>query len=296
MTEQPTAQPTELIMSGPADHISVPAHVADYQVQRELGFGNGGRVYLARPPERLGLDQEFVAVKVFNGQCPDASYDRAVEELRAVSALDSQYLVRVFEAGLDGFTFFYSMDYVALGSLSAPGRPLSQTEVLLAVSHAAAAAHGLHEAGMAHAAIKPQNILIGQRCALLSDLGLGRYIRPGLTMTGVATSGSVEYLDPAVLRGAAPSRASEVWALGATLHRAMSGVGLYGELSDTEPLLAIRKVISASPTIADHLLPEAAALIQACLEPPGRRIRTARVLAEQLVELARVRERLLSGE
>lgn len=90
-----TEQPTELITVGRPPHTSVPTHIADYQVQRELGYGNGGGVYLARPAERLGLDQEFVAVKVFNGPCPDAAYDRAVEELRAVSALGSPHLAHI---------------------------------------------------------------------------------------------------------------------------------------------------------------------------------------------------------
>jgi len=273
----------------------VPTYIADYQVQRALGSGNTGRVYLARPPRRLGMSEEFVAVKVFNGPCLDPAYDRAVEELRVVSALESPYLARVFETGLDGSSFYYAMDYAVLGSLAAPGRPLSQSEVLLAVSHAASAAHVLHESGVAHAAIKPHNVLIGTRCALLSDIGLSRYLRPGLTMTGVATSGSVEYLDPLILTGGSPSRSSEVWALGATLHRALAGVGLYGELSDSEPLLAIRRVMSAHPTIDQDLSPGTFALIESCLDVPERRLRTASDLARRLTDLARAGQGIVSG-
>lgn len=285
----------EVIGGSPTVEQPVPSHIADYQVQRVLGFGNSGRVYLARPPSRLALTDEFVAVKVFNGPCHNSAYDRAVEELRAVSELASPHLGRVFEAGLDGSSFFCAMEYIVLGSLAAPGRPLSQTEVLLAVSHAATAAHLLHEAGIAHAAIKPQNVLIGSSCAVLSDVGLGRYLRPGLTMTGVATAGSVEFLDPAVLQGGSPSRSSEVWALGATLHRALAGVGLFGELSDNEPLLAIRRVMSSAPTLAQHLPPDTTALIQACLAPVDRRLPTAGAVAQRLTELARAREATVSG-
>lgn len=284
------------MISAPMAEHAVPANIADYRVRRALGHGNSGRVYLANPPHRLGLTEEFVAVKVFNGPCHDAAYERAVEELRAVSALTSPYLTRVFEAGLESSSFFYAMDYVALGSLAAPGRPLSQFEVLLAISHAAEAAHTMHEAGIAHGAIKPQNVLIGAHSALLSDLGLGRHLRPGLTMTGVATSSSVEYLDPAVLRGGSPSRSSEVWSLGATLHRALSGVGLYGELSDTESLRAIRAVMSATPALAPHLPAGIAALIRACLATPAVRIPTAGELARRLLDLAGRAEPTLSGE
>lgn len=290
-----TASEAELIGGRSTTEHPVPAHIADYQVQRALGYGNSGRVYLARPPRRLGLAEEFVAVKLFNGPCADSAYERGVEELRAVSALDSPYLAKVYEAGLAGDSFFYAMHYVVLGSLSAPRRPLSQTEVLLAVSHAASAAHALHEAGIAHAAIKPSNVLIGARSAALSDLGLGRSLRPGLTMTGVATSGTVEYVDPSVLRGDSPSRSSEVWALGATLHRAVAGVGLYGELSDSEPLVAIRGVMSANPTLARNLPQDITAIVQACLDSPDRRIPTAGELALRITDLAQVREGIVSG-
>lgn len=273
----------------------VPTYIADYQVQRALGSGNTGRVYLARPPRRLGASEEFVAVKVFNGPCLDPAYDRVVEELRVVSALNSPYTATVFETGLDGSSFFYAMEYAVLGSLAAPGRPLSRAEVLLAVSHAATAAHALHEAGVAHAAIKPHNVLIGSRSALLSDLGLSRYLHPGLTMTGVATSGSVEYLDPLILKGGSPSRSSDVWALGATLHRALAGVGLYGELPDNEPLLAIRKVMSAHPTISSDFSSDTSALIQSCLLVPEHRLASASAVAQRLTALARAGQGIVSG-
>ena len=45
-----------------------------------------------------------------------------------------------------------------------------------------------------------------------SDLGLARYLTPGVTLTGMASAASVEYLDPALLRGDRPSRATEVFA------------------------------------------------------------------------------------
>ncbi len=284
------------IERSPTAEQSIPAYVADYQVQRVLGHGNNGRIFLARPPQRLGLAEEFVAVKALHGPCHDAVYERAVEELRAISALDSPFLAKVFEAGLERTSFFYAMDYIVFGSLAAPGRPLSQTEVLLAVSHAASAAHALHEAGIAHTAIKPQNVLIGTRCALLSDVGLGRYLQPGLTTTGVASAGAVEYVDPIVLRGGAPSRSSDVWALGATLHRALTGVGLYGELPANAPLLAIRRVMSGNLILAQHLSPDFADLIRDCLASPDQRIPTAAAVAHRLTDLARGGGSQVSGE
>jgi hypothetical protein len=96
----------------------------------------------------------------------------------------------------------------------------------------------------------------------------------------------VEFLDPALLRGERPSRATEVFSLGATLHRALTGTGLYGELPDAEPLLAIRKVMNTQPTPAPGLSDEEAALVRACLAPVGERPATAQEVALRLESLA----------
>lgn len=264
---------------------AAPTHIADYQVVRLLGEGNNGRFYLARPPRRLGLPDEYVAVKVFTGQHSEQAYERGVRELRAFAQVSSPYLVKVYDAVLQD-SFLYAMEYCPLGSLAAPARPLRRAEVLRAVAHAAHAAHSLHEAGLTHGDIKPANILLTEEGGKLSDLGLARYLTPGVTLTGMASAASVEYLDPALLRGERPSRATEVFALGATLHRALTGQGLYGELPDSEPLLAIRKVMSAEPRIADGLTPEEAALIRSCLAPVGERPATAQEVAERLDRMA----------
>jgi serine/threonine protein kinase len=264
---------------------AAPAAIADYQVVRVLGEGNNGRFYLARPPARLGIPDEFVAVKVFTGQHSEQAYQRGVRELRAFAKVSTPYLVKVYDAVLQD-SFMYAMEYCPLGSLAAPARPLGRGEVLRAMGHAARGLHALHEAGLTHGDLKPANVLVTEDGGKLSDLGLARYLTPGVTLTGMASAASVEYLDPALLRGERPSRATEVFALGATLNRALTGTGLYGELPDGEPLLAIRRVMSAEPAIAPGLTDEEAALVSECLAPVGQRPVTALQVAERLDRLA----------
>jgi len=264
---------------------AAPATIADYQVIRLLGEGSYGRFYLARPPARLELEDEYVAVKVFNGSHSERAYERAVRELRAFAHVSSPYLVRVFDAVLED-SFLYAMEYCPLGSLAAPARPLERGEVLRAVAHAARALHAMHEAGITHCDVKPANILLTDVGGKLSDLGLARFLMPGVTLTGMAGPTSVEYLDPALLHGERPSRATENFALGATLHRALTGTGLYGELPDGQPLLAIRRVLSVEPAIAPGLDEGEARLVRDCLAPVGERPATALLVAERLDELA----------
>jgi serine/threonine protein kinase len=116
----------------------------------------------------------------------------------------------------------------------------------------------------------------------LSDLGLARVFTAGAALTGMAPETSVEYLDPSLLLGDPPSRSTDIWAIGATLHRALSGKGLYGELPERQPLLAIRKVQSSPPTVDPSLTPAEAALVQACLAPGDARPATAKEVADRI--------------
>ncbi|MHA6781330.1 protein kinase domain-containing protein [Pseudonocardia saturnea] len=267
---------------------TAPAVVADYEIVRLLGEGNHGRFYLARPPARLGLAEEFVALKVFGDRVGEQAYERGVRELRAFAAVRSPYLVRVFDAVLED-SFVYAMEYFPLGSLAAPAQPPSRATALLALEHAARAAHALHEAGLAHGDIKPANVLLAgdgePTGGRLSDLGLARHLSPGSTLTGMGRASSVEFTDPDLLAGARPSRRTEVWALGATIHRVLAGTGLFGELPDDQPLLAIRKVLSGQPVVHPGLAPADAALVQACLVEGGARLGTAEQVADRVAGL-----------
>ena len=262
---------------------SVPV-LADFRVVRLIGEGNHGRFYLAQPPARLGIPDEFVAVKVFAGQCSEDAYRRGTRELRAFAAVDSPYLARVYDAVLED-NFLYAMEYFPLGSLAAPARPLGRDEVLRAVEHAARAVHALHEAGLAHGDVKPGNVMLHDAGGKLSDLGLARVFTAGAALTGMAPETSVEYLDPSLLLGDPPSRSTDIWALGATLHRALTGKGLYGELPERQPLLAIRRVQTSTPTLDSALTPAEAALVLACLAAPEERPVTALDVADRIATL-----------
>src|SRR3984893_12475287 len=199
------------------------AGIADYRFVRVLGTGNHGVFYLASRPERLPVDAEFVAVKVLTGTNSEDTFRRATRELAAFAAVRSPHLVTLYDAGQQGNDLYYSMEYLASGSLAYPAEPLSEKVVLIAVADAARAAHALHEAGIAHNDIKPENVLLDRGHGKLSDLGLSQILQPGLTITGLGSAASVEYLDPALIRGDLPSRATDLFALGRPLRRAVAG-------------------------------------------------------------------------
>jgi serine/threonine protein kinase len=268
---------------------TVTNRIADYELLHELGHGNFGVFYLAHPPERLGVTDEFVAIKVFGSgtRVNSTTFRHAVAELKAFAAVESPYLVQLIDAGQERGVFYYSMEYLPLGSLADPSRQLTREESLNAIADAAQAAHDLHETGIVHRDIKPGNILLHEQGGRLSDLGLAQTLAPGLTVTSFGGAKSLEYLDPAVLRGARPSRASDIWALGVTLHIALTGIGVYPKLHYEDVLLAMRTVASNTPVLRDDLHPKERALVTACLSPAlADRPRTALEVAQRIAELS----------
>ena len=263
--------------------------IADYQLLRVIGQGNFGTFHLARPPARLDIPDEFVAIKVFGTgtRVNPTTFRRAVGELKAFGAVRSPYLVRLFDAGQERGVFYYAMEYLPEGSLAAANHELNRVESVRAVEHAARAAHDLHEAGIVHRDIKPANVLLYAEGGRLSDLGLAQVLAPGLTVTSFGGAESLAFLDPAILAGARPSRASDIWALGVTLHLALTGRGVYPNFPGHDVLLAMRALSSKSPVLDPGLTSAERTLIACCLAPePAARPRTALEVAETLAALA----------
>jgi eukaryotic-like serine/threonine-protein kinase len=260
--------------------------IADYEFVRSLGKGNNGEFFLARTPARLPVDDEYVAVKVLSGLVTDDVFRRATRELSAFAAVPSPYLVTLFDAGQQGEAFYYAMEYLEDGDLESSLASVPTARALRAVASAARAAHALHEAGIVHRDIKPANILLGADTAKLTDLGLSQLLTPGVTITGMGSTTSIEYVDPVLIQGAPASRATDIFSIGATLHRVVAGHGLYGELPTGDPMLALRKVFAGQPKVADSVPPAVAAVITEAIDPDlAQRPVTAEVLAERIEAL-----------
>ena len=212
---------------------------------------------------------------------------RAAQELRILASVKSAYLVELYDAGQDGDKLFYSMEHPLLGTLEAPGEPLDDDRRLSAVADAARGAHALHEAGIAHRNIRPSCILLYGSLAKLADLGMAKRLDAGKSVSQMPDVSDIEFVDPTILTGETPSRGSDIWSLGATLHWTMSGgQSLHPGRGQLDPFAAMRRVLTEPPLISPDLLDGVASVVaQALARDPADRQSTAEELAREVTAL-----------
>jgi serine/threonine protein kinase len=218
-----------------------------YRVVREVGRGGMGSVYLCTD-ERLGRE---VALKQVGGLPGESSMHlaRALREARHSAALNHPNVVAMYDAIEEGDHVWLVMEYVpsrTLDQLVRDDGPLSPEQAARIGAQVADGLATAHALGTVHRDVKPSNILVREddSRALIADFGIARSVDDEqLTRTGLVT-GTPTYFSPELARGAEPSPASDVWALGASLYRAVEGQPPYNEQSNP---IALLNVIASEP-------------------------------------------------
>lgn len=253
--------------------------VADYHLLGPLG--DDADTWLAEPPSRLG-EPGPVAVTRLATTVP---WPVLAERLRAVASVPSEHLVPLLEAGAAAGEGPAWVSRAGGGDRVVDG-PADPRRVLRACAGAARGLHDLHEAGLAHGELVAASVLLdGERGRLVPPLR--RWGLDAPTVAVAARAEDVDGMEPAALWGTGASRATDLWALGAAVHRLLSG-RLVHPGADGQPVVAaVQQVLGGHPVVADGLPEGAAAVVRECLSPaPEDRPASALEVAERLEEVA----------
>jgi serine/threonine protein kinase len=253
--------------------------IADYQVVEPVPAPGGEVEYLCRPPARLGWDGPVAVREV---ALDAGTWPRACDQAARLARGGASTNLRLIEIGLDpeGPGGYLVTEASAGGTLADPRRPLAEPDKLSAVAAAARGAHAWHEAGMAHGNIHAATIALTERGPALAPPPLDR---PDGVVTYARSWSALTCVDPDLLCGETPSRSSDIWSLGATLHAALVPGPLYPGLDRDEPVTAIQRIIFSRPQADPALPPAVGRIISRCLErDPAARYQNAAELADAI--------------
>jgi len=271
-----------------AQFLELQAAVAGrYSLERELGRGGMGIVYLARD---VSLDRP-VALKLLLPELAarPALRERFLREARIAARLSHPNIVPVHAVEEAGPLVWFVMAYVAGETLGARLRargalpPGELTPVLRDIAWALGAAHA---SGVVHRDVKPDNILLeaGGRRALIADFGIAAAERGG---PEAGFAGTIAYLSPEQAQGDALDGRSDLYALGVVGHVALTGRLPYPA---TDLVRLVELQLAGPPPalaeVAPHVPRGLARALDRCLAPyPSARFRTAEELAGALEQL-----------
>ncbi|MEV6103162.1 serine/threonine-protein kinase [Streptomyces sp. NPDC051940] len=206
----------------------MPERVGGYAVEREIGAGGMGTVYLAR--SRGG---RAVAVKVARAElASDAHFrERFRAEVEAARRVGGFHTAPVVDADPDAEAPWLATAYVpgpTLAGLVQTHGPLDEARLRQLGAALAEALQAIHGCGLVHRDLKPGNIIMAADGPRVLDFGIARAMESArLTTTGLAF-GTPGFLAPEQALGAAVTGAADVFALGAVLVAAAGG-SAFGE-------------------------------------------------------------------
>ena len=279
--------------------VTIPRQFGRYTVERIVGRGGMGAVYLARQDD---LDR-LVVIKVMTPQAvrDPSGAERLRREAKAAAQVSSENVVRVYESGVVDGVPFIAMEYVegktAQALITERGRIPPDEATRIALS-AALGLRDVHAAGFLHRDVKPGNLLVGAGGVVkLADFGICKETgfssatSASLTQSGEVL-GSPDYMAPEQAEGKPLDARADLYALGVTYYELLAGAPPF---RGTSGLATIARALSETARPLREVAPGTPESVErACLalmaKDPGDRpadaVAAVALLVRVLEELA----------
>lgn len=200
-----------------------------YEVEREIGKGAMGVVYLGRDP-RLG---RAVAIKTlaldreFEGQSLAEIRARFLREAETAGRLKHPHIVTVHDVGEENDLAWIAMDYLEGTPMSDYAQAetlLAPSEVFAILAQVADALDHAHGEGVVHRDVKPENIIVDctRGVATVTDFGVASVADHHKTRTGTIL-GTPSYMSPEQVAGERVDGRSDIFSAGVTLYQLLTG-------------------------------------------------------------------------
>ncbi|MEZ6058245.1 MAG: protein kinase [Planctomycetaceae bacterium] len=260
-----------------------------YRIEKELGQGAMGAVYLAHDTE-LGRD---VALKIPKFSRDDVEVmERFIREARSAATLHHRNICPVFDVGEINGQRFITMAFIdgkPLSSYARSGKRIPEKQVALLVRRLATALEKAHEKGVLHRDLKPANIMLDNEGEpVVMDFGLARRLEPTeserITQSGTIL-GSPAYMSPEQIEGMPDeiNAQADVYSLGVVFYELLTGsLPFKGSIASV-----IGQIMSKRPVPPSKLRPGLDPALEAiCLKmiakKKGERFKSMKEVADAL--------------
>ncbi len=263
--------------------------IVGYLIEERVGRGAMGTVYKA---VQLSLDR-IVALKILARELvKDTSFiDMFVQEAQNAGQLNHPNIVQVYDVGHHENIYYFSMEYMAGGSVYELITREGAQPVKKAIDIAIDSARGLQygeKRNMVHRDIKPDNLMLtADAITKIGDLGLARHVQPGSTVAEEGIFGSPHYMAPEQAQGLRVDRRTDIYSLGATMYHVLTGKTPFRGKSPKEIILKQinqepPKLLEVNPTTPEQV----ADVVQKCMtKDPNDRYQSAEDLLGELEDL-----------
>jgi ABC-type oligopeptide transport system substrate-binding subunit/class 3 adenylate cyclase/tRNA A-37 threonylcarbamoyl transferase component Bud32 len=247
--------------------VAVGSTLAGFRVERLLGRGAMGAVYLA---EDVHLGRK-VAVKVLAHELADDDRFRRrfLLESQLAASLEHPHIVPIYAAGEEGEVLFLAMKYVEgydLRDLIDASERVGDERTLSLLGQVGDALDTAHGLGLVHRDVKPANILIATGDvghAYLCDFGLARHASTVASLTGNAFVGTIAYIAPEQIESGAIDARADIYSLGCVLYECLTGAPPFERDGDLQIVFAHLK---EPPPLVTRLRPDLSETIDGVLQ------------------------------
>ena len=201
-----------------------------YQVEKELGKGAMGVVYLGKDPKigRIVAIKTMALSQEFEGEELNDARERFFREAETAGRLQHQNIVTIFDAGEEHDLAFIAMEFLKgkdLSDVSKTGQLLPVHQVLSIVARVAEALAYAHKLNVVHRDIKPANIMYDPQTdsVKVTDFGIARITDSSKTKTGMVL-GTPSFMSPEQIAGKKVDGRSDLYSLGVMLFQMLAGV------------------------------------------------------------------------
>jgi len=227
-------------------------HIPGIKVLRLIGEGGMSRVYLA---SREGDDVPLV-VKILRSEVTGdkKALERFIEEYNLVVRIQSRHVAKIHGHGVSGEYAYLVMEFFDGGDLNKrlDGMPLPPEETLQIFRELMFALGDIHEQGILHRDLKPQNLMFRADGSLaILDFGIAKHI-DAIDRTGHGeVLGTPRYMSPEQVRGSALDLRTDIYSAGVLLFQMLSGTHLFD--GETAVEVALHHMNTQPPDLPGHL-------------------------------------------